>query len=139
LKDRANEQNSAERQTTQQRAANSVKETAKIDSSRSHSGYDRDSSRTRRAVMPDSGEELTNEYEPADKRKGQEGVASCGQASMRLERRVETGYAYLCTMGTCWMKCVMLLVAVYDSVPICLLNPLYLKTHIANGITSAAL
>jgi len=133
-KDRANEQNSAGRQTAQQRAANSAEETSKIDSSRSHSGYDRDSSRTRRNVMPDCGEESTNEYESADKRKGQEAVASCEQASMRLERRVEKVNEYLCTMGTCWMKCIMLLVAVYGSVPICLLNPLYLKTHIADGI-----
>jgi len=112
-KDRANEQSSVASQTAQQRAANSAEETAKIDSSGYHSGSDRDSSSVRSAVMPDSGEATPHEYTPADNQEDQEGVDSGEQACVRLERRVETVYAYLCTMGTCWMKCVIMMAAMY--------------------------
>ena len=44
-KHQANEQNSSTKKTVQRRTANSAEETAKVDSSRSHSGSDRDSSR----------------------------------------------------------------------------------------------
>ena len=54
--DKSNVQNSAARQTAQKRAANSAEETAEIDSSRYHSGSDRDSNRVRSDAMPDSGE-----------------------------------------------------------------------------------
>jgi len=85
--------------------------------------------------MPYSREATPHAYTPADKREGQEGVKSCEQACMRLERRVETVYAYLCTMGTCWMKCVIILAAMYGTLrPGWLGNPLHVKSHIANGI-----
>jgi len=134
-KDRANEKSSVASQTPQQRAANSAEETAKIDSSGYHSGSDRDSSSVRSAQMPDSGEATPYEYTPADKQEDQEGVDSGEQACVRLERRVETVYAYLCTMGTCWMKCVIILAAIYGTLqPGWLRNQQYDKSHIANGI-----
>jgi len=121
-KDRANVQNSAAKQTAQTRTANSAEETAKIDSSRSYSGSDRDSSRVRSDAMPDSGEATPTEHAPADKRRSQEGVGSSEQACIRLDQRVEKVYAYLCTMGTYWMKCgimASLWVGMYCIVPIC--------------------
>jgi len=134
-KDRANEQSSAASQTAQQRAANSAEETAKIDCSRYHNGSDRDSSSVGSAVMPDSGEAMSHEYTPADKREDQEGVESGEQACVQLEKRVETVYAYLCTMGTRWMKCVIILAAMYGTLqPGWLRNQLYVKSHIANRI-----
>ena len=122
-------------QTAQQRAANSAEETAKIDSSGYHSGSDRDIRSVRSAVMPDSGEATPHEYTPADKREDQEGVDSGEQACVRLERRVETVYVCLCTMGTCWMQCVILLTVMYGTLqPGWLRNQLYVKSHIANGM-----
>jgi len=44
-----------------------MEETVKIDSSRSHSGSDKDSSRVRSDAMPDNGEGTTTEHAPADK------------------------------------------------------------------------
>jgi len=46
--------------------------TAKIDSSGYHSGSDRVSNSVRRVVMPDSGEAISHEYTPADKREDQD-------------------------------------------------------------------
>ena len=112
---------------------NSAEETAKIDSSGYHSGSDRDSSSVGSAVMSDSGEATSHEYTPADKQENLKGVGSGEQACERIERRVDTVYAYLCTMRTCWMKCVMLLAAVYGFIPINIqLYPR--KTHIAKGL-----
>jgi len=134
-KKRINEQSSVASQTAQQTAANSAKETAKIDSSGYHSGSDRDSNSVRRAVMPDNGEVTSHEYTPADKREDQEGVDSGEQACVRLERRVETVYAYLCTIGTCWMTCVIILFLMSGILqPAWLRNQQYDKSHIANGI-----
>ena len=139
-KDRANEQSSAASQTAQQRAANSAEETAKIDCSRYHNGSDRDSSSVGSAVMPDSGEAMSHEYTPADKREDQEGVESGEQAYVRLERRVQTVYAYFCTIGTCWMKCVIILLLMSGILrPGWLRNQQYDKSHIANGKRSAGL
>jgi len=134
-KDRANDQSSVASQTAQQRAANSAEETAKIDSCGHHNGSDRDSSSVKRAVMPDSGEVTPHEYTPADKREDQEGVDRGEQACVRLERRVETVYACLCTMGAFWMKCVIILAAMSCILqPGWLRNQQYDKSHIANGI-----
>jgi len=84
--------------------------------------------------MPDIGEATPTEHAPADKRGSQEGVASSEQACMRLEQRVGKVYAYLCTMGSCYMTCVIMLVGMYCIVPIWLLNCLSVKSHIANRI-----
>ena len=66
-KDKPNAQHSAARQTAQQRAAQSAEETAKQSNSRSHSGSDRDRSRVKKVLIPDSGEAIPNEHAPADK------------------------------------------------------------------------
>jgi len=134
-KDRANEQSSVVRQTAQQRAANSADATDKIDGSGYHSGSDRDSSSVRRTVMPASGEVTPHEYTPADKQEDQDGVDSGEQACVRLERRVETVYTYLCTMDAYWMKCgimASLWVGMHCIVPIC--NRMSVKSNIANRI-----
>jgi len=134
-KDRANEQSSVAHQTAQQRAANSADATDKIDSSGYHSGSDRDSSSVRRTVMPASREVTPHEYTPADKREDQEGVDNGEQACVRLERRVKTVYAYLCTRDAYWMKCgimASLWVGMHCIVPIC--NRMSVKLHIANRI-----
>ena len=134
-KDQANEQSSVAHRTAQQRAADSTDATDKIDSGGYHSGSDRDSSSVRRTVIPASGEVTPQEYTPAHKREDQEGVDSDEQACVRLERRVETVYAYLCTIGTCWMKCVIILAAMSGILqPGWLRKQLYDKSHIANGI-----
>jgi len=134
LKDQANEPSSAARQTAQQKAANSAEETAKTDSNRYHSGSDRDGSRVRIDVMPESGEVMTTEYAtvPSNKRGSQEGVASSAQACMRVEKV----QAYLCKMGTCWLQCVIMIMldGMYYIVPIWLLNCLSVNSHIANGM-----
>ena len=73
----------------QKRTANSAEETAKIDSSKSHSGSDRDSIRVRSDEMPDSGEATPTEHVSTDKRRSQEGVGRSEHACMRLDQRVK--------------------------------------------------
>ena len=62
--------------------------------------------------MPDSGEAY--EHDPADKRGSQEGIASSEQACLRLELRVEKVCAYWWTVGTYWMQCAIVVVAIYS-------------------------
>ena len=50
--------------------------------------------------MSDSGEATPHEYTPADKQEDLKGVVSGEQAYEQIERRVDTVYAYLCTMRT---------------------------------------
>jgi len=104
LKNIPNAQNYVARQTAKQQAAHSAQETVEQASSRSRSESVSDSSRVRSAVLPDSGETMPYELDPADTRGGQQGVASSEQACLRLELRVEKVCAYWWTVGTYWMQ-----------------------------------
>ena len=57
-----------------------------MDSSRSHSGSDRDSIRVRSDEMPDSGEATPTQHVSTDKRRSQEGVGRSERACMRLDQ-----------------------------------------------------
>jgi len=135
-KDMPNAQNSVARQTAKQRALHSAEDPAKQGNTRCQSWSDRDRSKVKRAVMPDSGEAMQDEHDPTVKRRSYKGVASSEQACMRLELQVEKVYAYWWTMGLCWLQCVIVLVAMHCVVPLgCCLNPLHVKSHIANAKT----
>ena len=103
-------------------------------SDQKHEKSDRHSNSVRRAVMPDSGEVTSHEYTPADKREGQEGVDRCEQACIQQEMQQETVRAYLCAIGTCWMKCVIILAVMYCTWQPGWLGNLHVKSNIANGI-----
>jgi len=114
LKNIPNAQNYVARQTAKQQAAHSAQETVEQASSRSRSESVSDSSRVRSAVLPDSGETMPYELDPADTRGGQQGVASSDQACMRLELQVEKVCEYWWTVGTYWLKCAIVVVVMYS-------------------------
>jgi len=56
-----------------------MEDPAKQGSSRSLSGSDKDRSRVKSAVMPDSGEAMPNEHDLADKQRSEEGVLAANK------------------------------------------------------------